>query len=162
MAQKNFSFLIYALKDLEIGIDIVGTGPEKNDLIEIANKNDTEVVFIGQYSNKELLKIYKKYNIFVSSSLYEGNSKSILEAMASGCVVLARDNENNREIIKDRKNGFLFTDKQELLDSLNQLRNDSKMLSEISHSAINHVKKYNSLSKIANTEFELYKKVYKG
>jgi len=162
VAQKNFSFLIYALKDLEIGIDIVGTGPEKNDLIEIANKNDTEVVFIGQYSNKELLKIYKKYNIFVSSSLYEGNSKSILEAMASGCVVLARDNENNREIIKDRKNGFLFTDKQELLDSLNQLRNDSKMLSEMSHNAINHVKKYNSLSKIANTEFELYKKVYKG
>ena len=94
--------------------------------------------------------------------MYEGNSKSILEAMASGCVVLARDNENNREIIKDRKNGFLFTDKQELLDSLNQLRNDSKMLSEMSHSAINHVKKYNSLSKIANTEFELYKKVYKG
>ena len=36
------------------------------------------------------------------------------------------------------------------------------MLAEMSHSAINHVKKYNSLSKIANTEFELYKKVYKG
>ena len=162
VAQKNFSFLINTFKNLEIGIDIVGTGPEKNHLIELANMNDTEVVFLGQYSNKELLKIYKKYNIFISSSLYEGNSKSILEAMASGCVVIAKDNENNREIIKDRKNGFLFSNKQELLDSYNQLRNNSQILSAMSKSAVNDVKKYNSLSEIANKEFELYKKVYKG
>ena len=41
-----------------------------------------------------------KYKIFVSSSNFEGNPKGILEAMASGCVVIAKDNINISEIIE--------------------------------------------------------------
>ena len=51
VAQKNFSFLIYALKDLEIGIDIVGTGPE-NDLIEIQIKMIQKLCLLDNIQTK--------------------------------------------------------------------------------------------------------------
>ncbi len=160
-AQKNYSFLINSFKGLDIEIDIVGLGSEKEKLTKLSSSNNVKVNFLGRYSNTELLNIYKKYSIFVSTSLYEGNSKSILEAMASGCVVVAKYNSNNKEIIRNNKNGFLFRNEHELKEIIQQLIYDNEMILDISQNAINFIKQNNSLSYISNEEYKYYEKVYK-
>ena len=54
------------------------------------------------------------YKYFVTSTLYEGNPKAILEAMASGCVVVAPNVPGVNEVIKHKvtesyKNSILKT-----------------------------------------------------
>ena len=108
--QKNFSFLISEFKNSKnnLEIDIVGTGPDKEKLLAQAKKHDVNINFLGNLDNNELLKLYQNYKFFISTSLYEGNPKSLLEAMGSGCIVFGSNINNHNEIITDNVNGFLF------------------------------------------------------
>ena len=47
--------------------------------------------------------------MFVLASSFEGMSNSLLEAMASGCPVVVSDVDGNRELVRDRETGLLFT-----------------------------------------------------
>jgi glycosyltransferase involved in cell wall biosynthesis len=48
-----------------------------------------------------------KADIYVSTSLYDGTSVSLLEAMGSGAFPVVTDIPSNREWITDAENGFL-------------------------------------------------------
>ena len=48
------------------------------------------------------------HKIFVMSSFYEGLNLSVLEAMASGCVIVGSDAVGVRELIRDGNDGFVF------------------------------------------------------
>jgi glycosyltransferase involved in cell wall biosynthesis len=48
-----------------------------------------------------------KTDIYVSTSLYDGTSVSLLEALASGAFPVVTDIPSNREWITDGDNGFL-------------------------------------------------------
>ena len=48
------------------------------------------------------------HKIFVMSSFYEGLNLSVIEAMASGCVVVGSEAVGVRELIRDGEDGFLF------------------------------------------------------
>ena len=59
-----------------------------------------------------------KYKYYLTSSKYEGNPKSTLEALSSGCIVIASDIPNHREIIEHGFNGFLYSEnKRSLLNT---------------------------------------------
>ena len=111
-----------------------------------------KVNFLGVIRNSELIDIYGGYKYFISTSSFEGNPKVILEAMSSGCVVLANDIPNNVEIISHLKNGILFSKKNDdlrkLVLSLPALDNEKNISTE----AINYIKEFNSLEK-ASLEF---------
>ena len=77
---------------------------------------------------------------FISLSTHEGNSKTILEAIAAGCIVIASDIPNNREFIVDNINGFLFDlEKNNLLLALINVLKDKDKLKKISNNAIKTV-----------------------
>jgi glycosyltransferase involved in cell wall biosynthesis len=158
--QKNYKFIIEELKDSEIIIDIVGAGGEEVFLKELATANNVKVNFLGILPHNELLKLYNNYKIFISASKYEGNPKAILEAMSSGCIVLAMKNENIEEIINHNKNGIIFeenkTSLEEIIDNL--LKND-ELLNRISYNASKEVLEKNSIESIVNLEFEIYNKL---
>ena len=75
----------------------------KNYLGGLAKSNNLTVNFLGLVDNDVLINEYQKYKVFVSSSDYEGNSKVILEAMAAGCIVVAKDIQNNRDHLNSLK-----------------------------------------------------------
>ena len=50
----------------------------------------------------------------MSTSLFEGNPKAILEAMAAGCVVIALENENITKVIENNFNGIIINKRQTL------------------------------------------------
>ena len=147
--QKNYEYLIKSLVDTDFSLDIVGAGSNKDSLQAMAENCSVQINFLGILKNEDLLKLYTKYKYFVSSSLFEGNPKAILEAMSSGCVVIAKDIPNNSEIIKNHKNGILFNEENSLN---NILKNIEKIenLEEISRDSIVHVKVFNSIDKLSD------------
>ena len=90
--QKNYKLMFDNEQGSKLIIDIVGEGSLKKDLIDIAKKNRVNVNFLGALPHETLQEYYEKYKVFISTSSYE-KSRAILEAMASGCVVVAMRNE---------------------------------------------------------------------
>tara|TARA_B100000900_G_scaffold416112_1_gene449185 strand:- start:10066 stop:11196 length:1131 start_codon:yes stop_codon:yes gene_type:complete len=148
--QKNFSFLISEFKNSKnnLEIDVVGSGPDKEKLIAQAKKHNVSINFLGNLNNNELLKLYQDYKFFISTSLFEGNPKSLLEAMGSGCVVFASNINNHSEIITDNVNGFLFEIKDNhLLRKFELISKDDEILSKISTDAYKFISDVFSLNK---------------
>ena len=96
---------------------VAGSGKLKNELITLAKKLNVEkhVNFLGQISHDELSKYLANSEVYVSTSLSDTISVSLLEAMASGVVPVVTDIEGNRILIKDGYNGFLFPPSNEKL-----------------------------------------------
>ena len=154
--QKNLYELIDALKDTEIEIDIYGEGSQKNSLIQYAKEQNIKLNINSPVSNDILIKKIKDYKIFVSSSLFEGNPKSVLEAMSCGCVVVAKENKNINEIIKDQNNGITYNRINDLKNILLKFMHNEKDWASLSTKAYDHVMKFNNLDKIASEEISDY------
>jgi alpha-1,3-mannosyltransferase len=120
-------------------------GMEK-DLKKSVAKNGLEnnVIFKGEVSEKEKIKHLSEAKFFLSASEYEGFGISLLEAMASGCVVIANDIDAFRNIVENNKNGFLinFSKPGESFKHMIKIVN-KKSLKRISENAAKDAKKYN-------------------
>ncbi|KPK99550.1 MAG: hypothetical protein AMJ90_09360 [candidate division Zixibacteria bacterium SM23_73_2] len=90
---------------------IVGEGSERVRLMKLAHTLDVEdyVVFKGRVTQEKLLILFESSDIYVSTSLSDSTSVSLLEAMAAGLTPVVTDIPGNRDWIKDEKNGFLFS-----------------------------------------------------
>jgi len=153
--QKNFSRLIELLKNSRFEIDIVGSGSKKNELINLANKNNVKIKILDNLNNSGLLSLMKKYKYFISTSLYEGNPKTIIEAMSCGCIVFASKIVNHSEIISHSTNGFLFNvESNELFELISNISKYDQL--NISNNAIKHVDVNFSINKIAAIEKKDY------
>lgn len=156
--QKNFSYLVTSFAQSDFQLDIVGEGSEKERLLQLSNELSTDVNFLGTLDNKDLLNMYKQYKYFILASDYEGNSKTILEAKSAGCIVVARENRNNQEIIENQIDGILYTD-ENLVDLFESLQSDKELTNRISSNAIKSVKTKNSIDLVQDKEYKIYKKV---
>jgi len=145
--QKNYPFLITALGGSGYTLDIVGSGELKDELEALAIKNNTKVNFLGNINNNELIQTLRNYKYFILPSFFEGNPKVVLEAMAAGCIVLVSSIPNNTEIIKDRKNGYVFSISK-ILERTNE-KEIVEILNTVSQSELEKVRQ-NSLNDIEN------------
>ncbi|SFS89138.1 Glycosyl transferases group 1 [Succinivibrio dextrinosolvens] len=104
---KAFDLFIKKNKDIELYI--IGDGPDKKHLIDLA-KNNTNIFFTGQLSNP--YPIIKNALALVLSStkkIGEGLPNVILEAQALETLVIASDVKSGvREILMDGEAGILF------------------------------------------------------
>jgi len=151
--QKNYTYLIKEFKNTNdwLQIDIVGSGSKAKELRDLAKKKNVNVNFLGNLKNEELFKIYKNYMFYVSTSLFEGNPKTVLEAMSSGCVVLLSNIPNHEELIENNLSGILFDlNKNELKIKFNQIFEDPSLINKLSKNAVDEIQKNNSLENSAN------------
>lgn len=88
---------------------IAGEGTEKKNLEREAKDLGKSVKFIGRIPHKDMSGLLGRTEIYVSTSLYDGTSVSLLEAMACGAFPIVTDIPSNREWITDGENGFLVS-----------------------------------------------------
>ena len=89
---------------------ILGEGSQKEKLILLAKelKVESYLEFKGVVPKELLLKYYQESDMYVSTSLSDSTSVSLLEAMNFALIPIVTDIPGNREWIEDHKNGFLF------------------------------------------------------
>ena len=80
--------------------------------------------------------------------------------MASGCVVVASNIQNNREIISHNINGYLIDENENLSEVIENLISNEKQLIEISKEALEGISVSNSLEKTLNREIEVISSFY--
>ena len=134
--QKNFNFFIEAfscMKNPDIQLHIYGHGPLENELRKKIEENSVLIILKGEVKNlEELLPFYDAY---VSSSVFEGFSLAVLEAMAMKLPLLLTDIDSFREQCEDAAIYYRLNDKDDFLKKLNQLVFDPEKRRIISEKA---------------------------
>ncbi len=110
--EKDFATLIDAFaifnKRMKARLLIVGSGKEKNFLMRQIKrfKLDNVVQLVGLQQNP--YSFMASANLYVSSSVSEGFSNTLLEAAALGLPIVSTDHKfGANELIEDGKNGLL-------------------------------------------------------
>lgn len=112
--QKNIGLLIDAVslisKKQAVVLDIVGRGSLESDLRAHADMKGVKVNFLNRVDNIELPALMNSYDVFVLPSRYEGNPKTLLEAMSCGLGVVGTDVVGISSVIKDGETGLLCSE----------------------------------------------------
>lgn len=97
---------------------IAGDGPLKEQLQNFKKKN---ILFIGNVNNIE--DYLSCSDVFISTSLAEGLPMAVIEAMASGLVLVLSNIEPHNELIKDNASIITFNtgDEKQLSKIINEL-----------------------------------------
>lgn len=153
-SQKNYPLIFKALEGTDYELDIFGEGSLKEELNLLSKDLNIKVNFMGILNNEKLLLELRKYQYYLTASTYEGNPKSVLEAMLSGCVVIASNVKNHKEFL-DSSNSFLFEN-----DSLEDLKNTLNKIKikpdikEIQKNSKSTLKKEYSLQNLVELELK--------
>lgn len=154
-AQKNLPNLVKAFKDLPYELTIIGEGEDGQQLLELINKEQIKNVHLrSKVRNDELPDLLSKFSHFILPSYFEGNPKSLLEAMSLGMICVATKVPGIREIIQDNKNGFLANETSvAAIKDVAQRSVSGDM--NIRKQASDYAKKFHDIELIYRQEFEL-------
>ena len=97
---------------------IIGDGPLRSELEELARVTKAQVSFYGDISQEEICEIMSSSKIFVLNSSYEGLPHALIEARAAGLLSVARANTGSAEVIRDDIDGFLIRADRDLKETL--------------------------------------------
>lgn len=109
--QKNPEMLIHSLAKMKVEnvlCMIIGEGKLRNRLDDLVIEKGLEnkVLFVGEVDSSYYFEIF---DLFVSTSLWEGLPYTILESMAVKVPVIATNISGVRELINEGYNGYLVT-----------------------------------------------------
>lgn len=154
--QKNLFNIIEAANYNNIGLDIYGDGPLKDSLCNLTMDLGADVCFKGIISNDKIPEMLNSYKYYILASEYEGMPKTLIEAMACGCICIGTDVEGINEVIKDQYNGFLSkgTDSQSIAETIRRAINNVEK-ERYRSNAINMISQQYSLETIIEKEKQL-------
>jgi glycosyltransferase involved in cell wall biosynthesis len=144
--------------DLPISLQVLGDGPERAKLAELAARLGVsdDVTFLG--SGTDAGSLLRRSDIFVLPSRAEGLSNALLEAMALGLPVVASNIPGNEEVVDHLSNGVLFSvdDASSLASALIRVLEDSELRVAIGQRALRTVEERYELRRVARRYIELY------
>jgi glycosyltransferase involved in cell wall biosynthesis len=138
--QKNLAALIEALEGLPgVTLTIVGDGPLRGRLEEIARRCRVIASFLGTRPHTELPALLNRSTAFVLPSRYEGNPKALVEAMACGVPVIGTRVPGIQEILVHRETGYLCgTSAAEIRAALQDVLGDAALRDRMGAGALHY------------------------
>jgi len=147
--KKGYMYAINSMKLLkDMGIDfhytIVGIANNEELLYQRAQLElETKVRFISKLPFAEVLELMQEADVLLLPSVEEGIANVVLEAMASGTVVVSTNCGGMAEVIINNENGFLVP-----------IRNSLKMATALESVLAMTLEQYRSVAKAARKTIE--------
>ncbi|GAX62992.1 glycosyl transferase group 1 [Candidatus Scalindua japonica] len=159
---KNLEFLISCLPSIcekvtECRLLIVGDGPCRERLIKHAESLgiDSKISFTGAMSDVD--NVLPAFDVYVCTSLSEGTSMTILEAMSCGLPVVASAVGGNSSLV-DESNGRLFplNDADVFKRSVIELLEDEELRKQTGQEGRNKIEKNYDFDNVVRQYEKLY------
>jgi len=159
--RKNLDFClkIIAKYPNKLKLEVIGDGPEKNNLEKLASSLGTDNIrFSGRVSEEEKYEKLLNSDIFISTSLHEGFGVVFLEAMWCGLSIIASDVGGQVHFLKENENAKFFknNDKKSLREALEFFIKNRQVSLEMGKRNSSFVNKFH-ISKISQQYLDLVK-----
>lgn len=132
------AFLILSEKYTNIELLVIGNGDQSSILKNMVKdaKRKVNVKFLEAIPHEKLPAYYQMADVFVLPSLNEGMSNSVLEAMASGLVIVTTDTGGTKELV-DSSNGIIIKPESStsIIEAMEKLYNDKILLTSMKRSS---------------------------
>jgi len=165
---KDFTTALYSIKQVietdgerSLKYCIVGYGPleEKiRSLVSLLDLKDHVEILLKPSNIPEILR---NSDIYLSTSLFEGLSNSIMEAMSAGLPVIGTDVGDNRYLIEDGYNGFIVPcmDVEIITERIRYLISNEDIRKEYGINSRLKIEKEFSETQLLNHYYELFSKM---
>lgn len=128
-------------QNLNTKLMIVGDGPERINLENLSRhlRIAPHILFIGKVPWKEIGLYYQMADLFVSASKTETQGLTLLEAMAAGVPIVAKRDDNIKDLILNGFNGIVFDYDDDLSQVILNSIDDSLLLKKLSNNGLETV-----------------------
>ena len=164
VAVKDHASLIRAFAklhatDAEARLLLVGDGPEMKNLREDVEQAGLSEQVILAGDRRDVPALLAALDLYAVSSLSEGFSISILEAMSCGLALVATDVGGNAEIIEASQNGLLVpaADADKLFEAMLELRRNERLRREMAQRNRRKIEQGYSMQAMLRHYLELYR-----
>jgi glycosyltransferase involved in cell wall biosynthesis len=146
--EKGYNVIIEALNKLKIknfSLTVLGEGPEKKKLATMIKDNNLQIKIKLVGFQRNTSKYYKKANLFINASHFEGFPNAVVEAISHNVPVICSNSKGGvKEIILNGKGGDLFRvdDANQLSKKITSFYKDPKKLNKKLILSRNNIKKY--------------------
>ncbi len=148
--RKNVQLIFKALAMREkslpkLKLNVIGEGKERQKLTQLAKDLSLadQIVFHGSCPPEDVAELLSRTTIFISASTGEGRPNAVVEAMASGCCVIASDIAPHTQLICPGQDGLVFESENErdLAKAIDGCLNDIENTLHMGQEACQKVKK---------------------
>ena len=165
---KNLDYALDACFEIEkqnphIKLILAGPVIEPDTADHILSKGKALNCFSypGELSQQETRRLMYASDIFINTSISEGMSGAILEAMAESLPVIATHNSGNAALVDNNENGFLveLNDQDELRKKLLRLISDKELRGNMGAKGRDMVEKNHSAELEIDRLLKVYEKI---
>ncbi|NWF66043.1 MAG: glycosyltransferase family 4 protein [Campylobacterales bacterium] len=159
---KGIEGVIKALAklDFEYEYTIIGDGPLKSEISNLAQNLNVKINFLGQVSKDEVAKELSRSDIFIQNSIHESLPHVVLESMANSCVVIASNVGGTGEIVTHKQNGLLFeyNNSEEIVKNIMLIKSNNDLKQQLIKNGLSFAKEFANVDKMVNLYIELFEK----
>lgn len=159
---KNIGLLTDFLKKTACSVLVIGDG-SLSDEIEAITRTKNNIKWIKRVDNKALPQYYNLARVYILLSQYEGNPKSLLEAMACGLPCIGTNVPGISECISQEYTGLLVGQHVNVLASaVNRLLSNPIKAKKIGENAREWISSTCNMQQNMQREAEFYKPMLTG
>jgi glycosyltransferase involved in cell wall biosynthesis len=143
---------------LDCRLFLVGDGPEREQLTAYIHQQQLEKKVTITGTRTDVPDFLNLFDLFVLSSLSEGTSISLLEAMASGVPPVVTRVGGNPAVVTDGTDGLVIDpgDPRRLADAMGKILQDPDLGRRFSDSSIAKVRRDYSIHRMVRSYSEIY------
>ncbi len=161
---KRYDFLLRAWKaiDDDCCLLLIGGGEEYSKYQQIIKEHGLKNVIIENFHPpKELYEYFKASDVFIHPTSYDVWGLVVNEAMSVGLpVVVSANCIAGLELVKDGKNGYLFTmgKEEEGISKLKEILWDNDLRRAMSKESISTIRNY-TVEEMAKAQMQVFEKI---
>lgn len=141
---------------------IIGGGPGEPELrtqAQALGLGEGAVVFTGALPHDELPPYYALSDVYITASLSDTNSISMLEGMSAGLPVLQRTDPLNAGQVRDGDNGYTFDSAADMADKLRKIQAMTPEESAAFHRRVSEEMRHSGAVDLASRVLAVYQDI---
>lgn len=150
-------------KNSKCKVMFVGNGPAYDDMVKQAEKEifEGKIIFTGFVEWSQVHNFYESADVFITASLSEMHSMTILEAELSALPIIVRRDDSYLDSVFDGKNGYVCDTDDEMCDRMLDLVLDTEKRKKFGERSLEITRYFSIENHIKRTLF-VYDEVMKA